>query len=72
MRRGLEWLRAQLTYANVMATFAVFLALGGGAYAAIKLPRNSVGQRQRRSSSVGASELKTGAVRGRAVRNRRA
>jgi hypothetical protein len=59
-----------LTYANVMATVAVFLALGGGAYAALKLPRNSVGQRQLRTGSVGASELKTGAVRGRSVRDR--
>ena len=27
----------KLTYANVMATIAVFLALGGGAYAAVKI-----------------------------------
>jgi hypothetical protein len=41
MRRVLRTLRKQLTYANVMATIAVFLALGGGAYA-ITLKRNSV------------------------------
>ncbi len=35
-------LRDRLTYANVMATIAVFLALGGGAYAAVKLTKNSV------------------------------
>src|SRR4051794_13795005 len=34
-------IRSALTYANVMATVAVFLALGGGAYAALKLPKNS-------------------------------
>ena len=28
-------IRSGLSYANVMATIAVFLALGGGAYAAI-------------------------------------
>jgi hypothetical protein len=35
-------IRERLTYANVMATIAVFLVLGGGAYAASHLPRNSV------------------------------
>jgi hypothetical protein len=70
MGQSMRALRRRLTYANVMATVAVFLALGGGAYAAIKLPRNSVGQRQLRNGSVGASELKTGAVRGRAVKDR--
>src|SRR6478672_8746411 len=35
-------IRRHLTYANVMATLAVFLVLGGGAYAAFHLPRNSV------------------------------
>jgi hypothetical protein len=35
-------IRSHLTYANVMATIAVFLVLGGGAYAAFHLPKNSV------------------------------
>jgi hypothetical protein len=35
-------LRGALTYANVMATVAVFLALGGGAYAVTTLAPNSV------------------------------
>jgi len=38
--------RGRVTYANVVATLALFLALGGGAYAAFKLPANSVGTRQ--------------------------
>jgi hypothetical protein len=38
-------IRSQLTYANVMATIAVFLVLGGGAYAAFHLPKNSVRSR---------------------------
>src|SRR5438132_7945776 len=38
-------IRQHLSYANVMATLAVFLALGGGAYAAFHLPRNSVRSR---------------------------
>ncbi len=36
-------IRSRLTYANVMATIAVFLALGGGAYAVnLKLKQNQV------------------------------
>src|SRR3954447_14740625 len=53
-------LRERLSYANVMATLAVFIALGGSSYAAIKLPRNS----------VGAAEIRTGAVRSTEIRDR--
>lgn len=37
---------AQLTYANVLSTVAIFSVLGGGAYAAATLPPNSVGTDQ--------------------------
>jgi hypothetical protein len=63
-------LRDRLTYANVAATVALFLALGGTTYAVATLPRNSVGSEQLRSSSVGASEIRRGAVRSSAIRNR--
>ena len=49
--------RPRLTYANVMATIAVFMVLGGGAYAAQTLPRNSVGRAQIRDAAVDTSEL---------------
>lgn len=55
-------LRSRLTYANVMATIAVFLALGGGAYAAIKLPANSVGTRQLQKNSVTGAKVKNGSL----------
>ena len=42
----------KLTYANVMATIAVFLALGGGAYAALNLPKNSVSSKTIRNGQV--------------------
>jgi hypothetical protein len=44
--------RSKLTYANVMATVAVFLVLAGGtAFAAGQmLPKNSVGARQLRKA----------------------
>lgn len=50
----------RLTYANVVATLALFIALGGTSYAAVKLSRNS----------VGTEHIKPGAVRSSDVKNR--
>lgn len=61
--------RERLTYANVMATGAVFIALGGTSYA-LTLPRNSVGSSELRKNSVGRSELRSGVVSSSEVRNR--
>ena len=52
----------RLTYANVISTLALFLALGGGAYAATKLPSNSVSSKQIKARSIKASDLASGAV----------
>jgi hypothetical protein len=41
-----------LTYTNVIATVAVFLALGGVSWAAIRVPRNSVGTKQLKAKAV--------------------
>src|SRR5881409_1655372 len=59
----LERLRARLTYANVIATLALFVALGGSSYAALKLPRNSVGSTQIRPGAVGSSEVRNRSIR---------
>jgi hypothetical protein len=53
--------RSALTYANVMATIAVFLALGGGAFA-FTLGRNSVGAKQLKTAAVTEKKLANGAV----------
>ena len=53
-------LRNKLTYANVMATVAVFIALGGVSYAAIKLPKNSVGAKQLKKGAVTPVKLSSG------------
>lgn len=45
-------IRQHLTYANVIASVALFLALGGAAVAATQLPRNSVGTQQLKSGAV--------------------
>jgi hypothetical protein len=58
----LSKLRSRLTYANVIATLALFLALGGGAYAALKLPKNSVGARQIKANAVTSSKVKNGSL----------
>src|SRR5439155_10908263 len=51
-------LQGRLTYANVTATIALFIALGGTSYAALRLPRNSVGSAQIRAGAVRSSEVK--------------
>ena len=51
-------LKDRLTYANVTATIALFVALGGTSYAAITLPRNSVGSAQIRTSAVTSSDVR--------------
>ena len=55
--------RSRVTYANVIATLALFLALGGGAYAAFKLPANSVGSRQLKSKAVTPSKVAANTIR---------
>jgi hypothetical protein len=51
-------LRKRVTYANVVATLALFIVLGGGAYAASKLPKNSVGSRQIKKNSITSAKVK--------------
>ena len=53
-------LRKRLSYANVTATLALFVALGGSSYA---VTRNSVGAAALRPNSVGKSEIQRYAVR---------
>ena len=65
MRAVLE----RLTYANVMSSIAVFMVLGGGAYAAAKLPRNSVGTQQIKNRGVRSADLAKGSVGSAAVKN---
>jgi hypothetical protein len=58
-----KWLRPRLTYANVIATLTLFLALGGGAaYAASHLGRNSVGTRQLKKNAVTGAKVRDGSL----------
>jgi hypothetical protein len=59
----MKYLRRRLTYANVVATLALFLAVGGAtAFAASQLGKNSVGSKQLKKNSVTAAKIKNGAV----------
>ncbi len=53
--------RPKLTYSNVIASLALFIALGGAAVAA-GLPRNSVGANQLKRGAVTPAKLKKAAV----------
>lgn len=63
-------LQSKLSYANVVATLALFIALGGTSYAALTLPRDSVGSAQIRARAVGSSELRSRVVSSRHIRDR--
>jgi hypothetical protein len=47
----------RLSYANVVATVALFVGLGGVSYATIALPEHSVGAAQLRAEAVGLGAL---------------
>src|SRR5947209_10673964 len=51
-------LRPRLTYANVVSTLCLFILLGGGAYAASKLPAHSVGTKQLKKNAVNGSKVR--------------
>jgi hypothetical protein len=55
-------IRKRLTYANVMSSIAVFIVLGGAAYAASQLPKNSVGTKQLKKNAVISSKVKNGSL----------
>ena len=51
-------LAKKLTFANVMSATAVFIALGGSAVAIAQLPKDSVGAKQIREGAVRSAEVK--------------
>ena len=55
-------MRTRITYANVMATLALFLTLGGTAMAAITITGRNVADRSLTSADVKASSLDEGIV----------
>jgi hypothetical protein len=61
--------RTHLTYANVMSTLAVFVALGGSSYAAVQLSRNSVRSTHIKNGQVKSADLATRSVTSAKVRD---
>src|SRR3954447_5722180 len=64
----LSRLTPRLTFANVVSLLALAIALGGSAYAAVSLPKNSVGTKQLKTRAVTNSKLANGAVTAAKVR----
>lgn len=58
LNRGLGRLKERLTLSNVVAVIALFIALGGASYAAIKIPKNSVGTKQLKKNAVNSKKVK--------------
>ena len=65
----MQKIRARLTFANIVACMALFIALGGVGYAATKLPKNSVGTKQLKKNAVTGSKIKKNAVTSSKVKN---
>ena len=57
------------SYANVMATVAVFLTLGGATYAVSQAPKNSVNGRSIRDGAVTTKDVRNDSLRGIDVRD---
>lgn len=52
----------RITPSLVISVLALIVALGGASYAALKLPRNSVGTKQLKKNAVTAKKLRSGSV----------
>ncbi len=58
----IDVIRNRLTYSGTIATIALFLSMGGGAYA-LTLPSNSVGTRHIKKDAVRSSDVKNASLR---------
>lgn len=58
----MQKVREKLTFANVVACLALFVALGGASYAATQLPKNSVGTQQLKNGAVTGAKVKAGSL----------
>lgn len=61
--------RRRPSHAVIVSYLALVVALGGTSYAAVQLPRNSVGTPQIRKSAVTAAKIKDGTVASADIRN---
>ncbi|MGH2960348.1 MAG: hypothetical protein ACRDKE_12135 [Solirubrobacterales bacterium] len=61
--------KSRLTYSNIIATLALFIALGGVSYAAVKLPKNSVTSKTIKKNAVTSEKIKRSAVTSAKIKN---
>lgn len=59
-------LRSRLTYANVVASIALFIALGGTSYG---LATGSIGSREIKTNGVRSTDIRNNDIRGKDIRN---
>lgn len=69
----LTWLRERLTYSNITATLALFVALGGTSYAVLRIDSaqvvdNSLRSNDLRNNSVRSRDIRDGTIRAPDVR----
>ena len=62
-----ESLRSKLTFSNVIALIALFIAIGGSAYAATQLKKNSVGTKQIKNGAVTGIKIKKQTITGKNI-----
>ncbi|MBJ7358000.1 hypothetical protein [Nocardioides sp.] len=55
-------------YASITATLALVVALGGTSYAAVNLPKNSVGSKQIAKAAVKSSDVKNDGLTGKDIK----
>jgi hypothetical protein len=55
-------IRSRMTFANVTSLIALFVALGGSSYAALALPKGSVGPKQLKRNAVTSPKVKPGSL----------
>jgi hypothetical protein len=67
---GSSWIRRHLTYSNVTATLALFLALGGTSYAVLRVSSDDVVNNSLRSADIRNETLRSRDVRDRGLHAR--
>lgn len=55
-------IKSRLSYANMVASLALFIALGGVSWAAVTLPNGSVGNRQLKANAVSSEKIRDGSL----------
>jgi hypothetical protein len=62
-------IRSHLSFANVISMIALFVALGGASYAAVTLPKNSVGPKQIKKRAVRGKHINKNAISSSKIQN---